>query len=189
MFSIIRKFASGLFAGQTVSGSVSTVVSTGTMLYLAVQVFKEEISLGSFAALEFVGLVDKVAKLPKQIYTPVTKEFDRQGAIFSGGELQRLAIARAYAKNAPVFILEEPSSALDPIAEAEIIDMMFGMGKEKTLIPTAAASTADQEQNAEITADVQPRAAAYYVTTANVHLRATPNGTSLGIVEAGVRVV
>ena len=85
-------------------------------------------------ALSFVKLDEKIRELPQTIYTPLSREFDSDGAVFSGGELQRLAIARAYAKDAPVLILDEPVSALDPLAEKEIIDMMFAMSVEKTVI-------------------------------------------------------
>lgn len=85
-------------------------------------------------ALAFVKLSDKVSRLSKTIYTPISREFDNDGAVFSGGELQRLAIARAYAKDPPILILDEPSSALDPISEAEIFDMLFNLGTDKTLI-------------------------------------------------------
>ncbi len=87
-----------------------------------------------WSALSFVKLADKVAQLPEQIHTPLYREFSNQGVVFSGGELQRLAVARAFAKDAPILILDEPSSALDPIAEAELADMIFTMGADKTVI-------------------------------------------------------
>lgn len=75
-------------------------------------------------ALDQVGLLRKVEGFPQGIDAHVTKEFSDSGELFSGGELQRLAIARALAKDAPIVVLDEPSSALDPLAEREVIDLM-----------------------------------------------------------------
>ena len=66
------------------------------------------------------GLKSKVASLPQGLDTMVYKEFDENGIEFSGGENQKLAIARALYKDAAVIILDEPTAALDPIAEYEI---------------------------------------------------------------------
>lgn len=67
-----------------------------------------------------VGLLDKINSLPKGRDTMMFREFDRDGVQLSGGEQQKLAIARALYKDAPVVILDEPTAALDPIAEYEI---------------------------------------------------------------------
>lgn len=75
-------------------------------------------------ALAQVGLLSKVEGFEDGIDAHVTKEFSESGELFSGGELQRLAIARALAKDAPIVVLDEPSSALDPLVEREIIDLM-----------------------------------------------------------------
>ncbi len=85
-------------------------------------------------ALEFSGLYDYVYSLPDNINTEVTREFKHEGAVFSGGQLQKLAIARGYAQNYQLFILDEPSSALDPIAEATLYERMLQLGKDRTLI-------------------------------------------------------
>ena len=85
-------------------------------------------------ALRFCGLYDYVANLEQGIFTEVTREFNRQGAMFSGGQIQRLAIARGYAQNYQLLILDEPSSALDPLAEAQVYQNMLNMGKDKTII-------------------------------------------------------
>lgn len=85
-------------------------------------------------ALAFAGLTDYVNSLPNGINTLVTKEFDRNGVVFSGGQNQRLAIARGYAHNYNLFILDEPSSALDPLAEAKVYENMLSLGKDKTII-------------------------------------------------------
>lgn len=85
-------------------------------------------------ALKFAGLYDYVYSLKNNINTLVTREFSKTGVVFSGGQMQKLAIARGYAQNYQLFILDEPSSALDPIAEAKIYENMLELGKDKTMI-------------------------------------------------------
>ncbi|MDF2700731.1 MAG: transporter related protein [Haloplasmataceae bacterium] len=85
-------------------------------------------------ALEKAGLKDKIEKLPNQLNTRLTKEFDASGLVLSGGERQKLALARVFASNAPILILDEPSSALDPIAEYEINKTLIETAKDKTVI-------------------------------------------------------
>ena len=75
-----------------------------------------------------------VNKLPEGINTSVSKEFDRDGTIFSGGMRQKLAVSRGFAQNYDLFILDEPSSALDPLAEVKMYHNMIELGKDKTLI-------------------------------------------------------
>ena len=65
------------------------------------------------------GLTEKIARLPDGVKAHIGKVFE-DGINLSGGELQRLMLARALYKNAPIIILDEPTSALDPIAESEI---------------------------------------------------------------------
>ena len=85
-------------------------------------------------ALKFSGLDEFINTLPNGVNTILTKEFDRDGIILSGGQNQRLAIARGYALNYNLFILDEPSSALDPIAEANVYNNMLSLGRDKTII-------------------------------------------------------
>ena len=66
------------------------------------------------------GLQDKIYSLPQKTETMLYKEFDSNGIEFSGGEGQKLAIARTLYKGSPILILDEPTSALDPIAEYEV---------------------------------------------------------------------
>lgn len=65
------------------------------------------------------GLTEKIRKLPNGVETHIGKVFE-DGIYLSGGEVQRLMLARALYKNAPIIVLDEPTSALDPIAESEL---------------------------------------------------------------------
>ena len=64
----------------------------------------------------------------------LTKEFDDEGASLSGGETQKLAIARLFAKKFDVAVLDEPSSALDPVAESKMYDALADGTKGKTVL-------------------------------------------------------
>lgn len=70
--------------------------------------------------LEKAGLKDRVDNMSKGIHTPLYKDFDEDGVEISGGEAQKIALARALYRNTPIMILDEPTAALDPIAEFEI---------------------------------------------------------------------
>ena len=85
-------------------------------------------------ALKKVGLYEKVMEYPDGINTLLTRELDEKGASFSGGQLQRLAIARVLASDADIYILDEPTSNLDPIAERNINKLIIEESKQKTII-------------------------------------------------------
>lgn len=85
-------------------------------------------------ALKKVGVYEKVKNLEKGIHTICTTEFDQDGLEFSGGERQKFVIARIFASNAPILLLDEPNSALDPIAERDIFGEIFKYSNNKTLI-------------------------------------------------------
>ena len=85
------------------------------------------------SALEDAGFAEKLAKLPDGLFTQVTTEFDPKGIDFSGGESQKVAISRAFYKDADILIMDEPSSALDPIAEYELNKAMQTAAKGKTV--------------------------------------------------------
>lgn len=70
--------------------------------------------------LKLAGLWEDAQKLPKGLDTMLYKSFDENGTELSGGQQQKTAIARALYRNAPVVILDEPTAALDPVAEYEI---------------------------------------------------------------------
>lgn len=81
-----------------------------------------------------VGLYETVQNLMKSIHTPFGRQYDDDGVEFSGGECQRLALARAYSKEAGILILDEPSSALDPLAEQQLFDTINEMTITKTVL-------------------------------------------------------
>lgn len=83
-------------------------------------------------SLSHVELDDFVAGLPFDLETYLGNEFESEGVNLSGGQAQKVAMARALYKDAPIMILDEPTAALDPIAEFEIYQMFSQMTKEKT---------------------------------------------------------
>ena len=85
-------------------------------------------------ALQNAGVYDKVSELPEGIETIMTKEFDENGAVLSGGESQKIVVARAFAFDASVNVFDEPSSALDPIAEYELFDNIIRNKEKKTML-------------------------------------------------------
>ncbi|MCC8111649.1 MAG: ABC transporter ATP-binding protein/permease [Ruminococcus sp.] len=84
--------------------------------------------------LQKVGLSEKIDKLPQGIDTIVYKEFDKKGFELSGGKAQKLAIARAIARDSKIVILDEPLAALDPKAEHEIFEQFADLVGQKTAI-------------------------------------------------------
>lgn len=84
--------------------------------------------------LKRVGLQEKIEELPKQYDTQLLKIIDGEGVDLSGGQKQKIAIARALFKNGNVVILDEPTSALDALAEAEIYQSFNDLVEDKTAI-------------------------------------------------------
>ncbi len=80
------------------------------------------------------GLDKKVQSMKKGKYTSCEKYLDSEGTELSGGERQKLILARALYKAAPVLVLDEPSAALDPIAESKLYESYHAMTKNKTSI-------------------------------------------------------
>lgn len=85
-------------------------------------------------ALKLAGAYDKVMSLPKGIDTILTHEFDDKGAVLSGGEFQKIVVARAFVKECPFKVFDEPSSALDPIAEGTLFDNIYRTCEKNTLV-------------------------------------------------------
>lgn len=99
-------------------------------------------------ALQNSGIQEKVRTLPHGMDTVLTREFDEDGAVLSGGEAQKISIARIFAKDCELVIMDEPSSALDPIAEHAMYDNMLRACQNKSVIfishRLASAAMADR---------------------------------------------
>lgn len=87
-----------------------------------------------YRLMEEVGLKEKIAELPNGMKSRFGKDYDEEGIEMSGGQGQKIAIARALYKKASMVILDEPASALDPIAEAEIYEKFNSLVADKTAI-------------------------------------------------------
>lgn len=85
-------------------------------------------------ALRKAGLWEKVGDLPQGMAQPLFHYFCEDGCDLSGGEAQKLAIARAVYKGADIMVLDEPTAALDPFAEAEIYENFGVISEGKTLV-------------------------------------------------------
>ena len=84
--------------------------------------------------LELAGLGERVQNLPDGIDTPLNKQLYENGVDLSGGEKQKLLLAKAIYKEAPILILDEPTSALDPIAESAMYMRYNELTKGRTSI-------------------------------------------------------
>ncbi len=85
-------------------------------------------------ALEMAGVYDKISSLPNKENSILTKEFDPDGVLLSGGETQKVTIARLFAKDFDIAVLDEPSSALDPVAESRMYDALIEGTRGKTVV-------------------------------------------------------
>lgn len=89
---------------------------------------------GISRSLRRAGLWEHISSLPKGLDSMMTKSVREDGLVFSGGQLQKLYLARALYKDAPVLVLDEPTAALDPIAESEIYEQYHDLSGGKTSI-------------------------------------------------------
>ncbi len=80
------------------------------------------------------GLRDVAERLPDKGDSDYSREFNSDGVVFSGGQKQKLALARVLLSNKRMAILDEPSSALDPKAESEFNELVFHMLPERTIV-------------------------------------------------------
>lgn len=87
-----------------------------------------------YSALNQVKLKEKIKDFPQGLNTAIGREFDSDGVEFSGGEYQKLALARAIIYNQGLVMLDEPSSALDPNAEKNFVDNLRTLCKKRTAI-------------------------------------------------------
>ncbi len=85
-------------------------------------------------ALKNSGAESFINKLPQKENTVISREFDEKGTGLSGGEQQKLCVARMFAKSFDLAILDEPSSALDPIAEYNMYESLIKATEDKTVI-------------------------------------------------------
>ena len=85
-------------------------------------------------ALVDAGFGERLSEMPKGLDTYLYKDLDKEGVEVSGGEAQKIAIARALYKDAPFIILDEPTAALDPLAEAEIYSKFDQIAGDRTAV-------------------------------------------------------
>ena len=85
-------------------------------------------------ALKKAGMEERIKTLPMGLDTYVAKDFMEEGISFSGGERQKLAIARAIYKDAAFVIMDEPTAALDPVSECEVFAGFDRMVGDKTAL-------------------------------------------------------
>ena len=86
------------------------------------------------AALDAADFTGKLNTLEQGIHTHLTREFQENGTNLSGGESQKIAIARVFARDYPIMIMDEPSSALDPVAEYNLNRSILEHTADKTVI-------------------------------------------------------
>ena len=84
--------------------------------------------------LDIAGIKDEIMKHEKQLGAPMLKVVDEDGIVLSGGQQQKLLLARALYKDAPLLILDEPTAALDPIAESEVYEKFHEVTAHKTAV-------------------------------------------------------
>ena len=86
------------------------------------------------SCLKAAGIYEKIQSLPKKENSYITQTLEDDGILLSGGETQKLLLAKAMYKDGPFLILDEPTSALDPIAESKIYEEYNEMSLDKTSI-------------------------------------------------------
>lgn len=84
--------------------------------------------------LEKANFGDRLAQMPEGVHTYLYKHFDKSGIEISGGEAQKIALARALYKDAPFIILDEPTAALDPVSEYEVYSNFNTIAGDKTAV-------------------------------------------------------
>jgi ATP-binding cassette subfamily B protein len=127
------------FSASQLKGLFSVVYQDFAKYYITL---RDNIALGNVngarddevaAALAVIDLTDEVSKLEKGLDTPLGKILEG-GTDLSGGEWQRVAIARSLVSKAPVHILDEPTAALDPVAESKVYELFGRISKDKMTI-------------------------------------------------------
>lgn len=93
----------------------------------------EEDSHTVWNSLKLAGMEQEVASWQNRELTILTREFTKEGVVLSGGQCQKIIAARAFAKDRPVAVFDEPSSALDPLAEYDLFQNIQSFGKDRIL--------------------------------------------------------
>jgi ATP-binding cassette subfamily B protein len=110
---------------------------------------KEDADMAKFQkAIKEAGLSKKIESLPQKEDTYISQTFDLKGVRLSGGETQKLLLARALYKNAPILLLDEPTAALDPLSEENMYKeyLSFATGNTSIFISHRLASTRFADQ-------------------------------------------
>lgn len=129
--SLSKEVYYGLFSAVFQSSGVLPVsIAENVMLNVREEADREAM----WQCLSKAGLEEKVRSLPQGEMTPLVKGITEQGTALSGGQMQRLLLARALYKDVPVLILDEPTAALDPLAEREIYEKYHELTKGKTAV-------------------------------------------------------
>ena len=125
-YDVYRHFSAVFQQFSVIAGSIYENVA---------QTLGENIDLNlADSAMNKAGLSEKISRFPKGGHTSLVKDVYEDAVELSGGELQRLMLARALYKDAPILILDEPTAALDPIAENQIYQHYNEMTEGKTAL-------------------------------------------------------
>ena len=125
---VFQDIKTGFFSlAQTVAGTIDDLIDDARVEH----------------CIRIAGLSEKLDSLPEGIYTKLDKQLNEMGTELSGGETQKLMLARALYKDAPILVLDEPTAALDPIAESRIYEeyQKMTIGKSSLFISHRLAST------------------------------------------------
>jgi len=109
--------------------------------------FEEETKARVNDILEELDFIPVINALPKGMQTSLSKEFDTVGTLLSGGEAQKICIARALNKDAGLYIFDEPSSALDPISEYKMNNLLYEITNKTVIFISHRLTTAVRADN------------------------------------------
>lgn len=122
----------GLFSTAFQDGKIFADTVAENIL-MGRHVSAEEDSKIVWEALNLAGMAEEVSAFPLKEHTILTREFSPDGLVLSGGQNQKIIAARAFARNEPIAIFDEPSSALDPLAEYELFQNIQNYSNDKIL--------------------------------------------------------